>query len=389
MLVVVNGAFQPTVPFDSIQIAATLADPLPRVDFDIWDQGGAMSFDIGQEVIIWDENAPSTKTINGIVIPAPPSQNFLIDPSWANGGTSWTDVSGGHFTYPSFNAILTFSNLAIGAYFIYQNTLWGYVHPGVQYMLSCYITANALSNGNAFLKIQCLNADFSIATGSAIVTITPTTSVVRYNVSFTAPANTVFIQAWIGGNATNSTNSGTITFTAVQLEPMWFTTENVRYPTPDCNFYQVSCYLLPDGTCSRYARLFAGYIDDIQWEWDGKLKIWSISCAGAQALLENGLINGIFGAQYDDQIITSIVGTYFPNQIAINAANSTAPNPIVRGALMDSQNYTDNTFREVVNGLCDSSGYMGYMDPYYRFFYNPSFYNVAPFALSDNPSNPR
>jgi hypothetical protein len=380
MLVVVDGKFQPTVPYDTIQIAATLADALPRVDFDIWDQGGQMFFDVDQEVIVWNENAPP---INGGATPSPPSQNYLINPQWAFGAANWNDASLGHITYPATNAVLSFGNIAVFSYYIWQTTLKGYAHPGVQYMLSVYALEASLVNGNAFIAIQFQDAANNVLGSTTYNTFTPTTSNTRYNVSATAPANTMFIVAQVGGNATNSTNSGTITFSSVQLEPMWFVTERISYPTPDLNTSQVSVYLLPDNTCSRYARFFAGFIDDVQWEWDGKLKIWHISCAGAQAILENGLINGVYTAQYDDQILSSVVNTYFNTVIALTAPNNFAPSPVVRGVLMDDQNYTDNTFREVVNGLTDSSGYMGYMDPYYRLFYNPSFYNVASFALSD------
>lgn len=394
MYVVVNGADVPTVPFDTITFTGTVGDPSPpHANFDIWDQGGLLSFDVQQEVIIWDENA---QPINLGATPSPPSQNYLINPVFAFGtissATNWTDASGGHITYPSNNAVLTFSNLAVGAYYIYQQTLRGYIHPGVQYMLSVYALEASLVNGNAFIAIQ-----FQDASGNTLSTnyntFTPTTANTRYNVSVIAPANAMFIVAQMGGNATNSTNSGTITFSTMQLEPMWFANGAnypvpVSYPTPDLNFTQVSCYLLPDNTCSRYARLFAGYIDDWQTEWDGKLRIWHISCAGSSATLDDGEINGTFTAQYDDQILGSVINTYFNNVIALTAPNSFAPSPVVRGVLVDSQNYTDNTLREVLNGLTDLSGDMYYLDPYYRLFKNPPFYNASPFAFSDAISNP-
>lgn len=386
MFVCVNGAAQPTVPFDTIQFAANISDTLPRVDFDIWDQGGTMSFDIGQEVILWDENAPR---INNGATPSPPSQNYIINPVFGFGSANWTDASSGHITFSSFTAILTFSNLAVNPYWIYQNTLRGYAHPGMQYMLSCYVTEASLVNGNAFLTIFFLDANGN-GISSFVNTFTPTTTNTRYNISAVAPANAMFIQVQVGGNATNATNSGTITFSSVQLEPMWFTDPSfgpISYPTPDLNFTQVSCYLLPDNTSSRYARFFAGFIDDWKVEWDGKLRIWHISCAGSQALLENGLINGVFTSQYDDQIIASVIGTYFNNVITTIAPNLTSPNPVVRGVLMDDQNYTDNTFREVMNGLSDSSTYMYYLDPYYRLFYNPPFYSAASFGFSSSPDN--
>lgn len=380
MYIVVNGAFQPTVPFDTINFAGTVGDPTPpRAGFDIWDQGGQMFFDVQQEVIIWDEHAPP---INLGATPSPPSQNYLINPTWGLGATNWNDASGGHITYPATDAVLTFSNLAVGSYYIYQTTLKGYAHPGVQYMLSVYALEASLVNGNAFIALQ-----FQDASGNTLSTtyntFTPTTSNTRYNVSALAPANTMFIVAQVGGNSTNSTNSGTITFSSAQLEPMWFVTENVSYPTPDLNTSQVSVYLLPDNTCSRYARFFAGYIDDWQTEWDGKLRIWHISCAGSSAVFDDAEINGTFTSQYDDQIIGSVINTYFNTVIALTNPNSFTPSPVIRGVLVDSQNYTDNTLREVMNGLTDLSGDMYYLDPYYRLFKNPPFYNASPFAFSD------
>ena len=390
MFVVVNGAAQPTVPFDTITFSGTVGDPSPpRADFDIWDQGGTLSFDIGQEVIVWDEHA---QPINLGATPSPPSQNYIINPVFSAGSANWNDQSGGNIVLSSssFNAVLTFSNLAVNPYYIWQNTLRGYVHPGVKYMLSCYVIEASLVNGNAFLTIQFQDASGTQLGSNVTNTFTPTTTNTRYNVSATAPANAMFIQVQVGGNATNATNSGTITFTTVQLEPMWFTDPAfgpISYPTPDLNFTQVSCFLLPDNTSSRYARLFAGEIDDWRTEWDGKLRIWHIACAGGSALLDNGMINGTFTSQYDDQIITSVINTYFPNSISITVPNISNPVPIVRGVLIDSQNYTDNTLREVMNGLSDASGYMYYIDPYYRLFYNPQFYNASPFGFSSSPDN--
>jgi Concanavalin A-like lectin/glucanases superfamily len=387
MYTVINGQDQTyNIPNDTLTFQGILGDPSPRADFEIWDNGSQLSFDTEQEVVIWDENAPSTKTVSQIVIPAPPSQNFLINPLWGFGAANWTDQSSGHITYPATNAVLTFANLAVNPYYIYQSTLKGYAHPGVSYMLSVYVTEVALSNGNAFLEIFFLDASGS-GLASFVNTFTPTTSVVRYTISAVAPANTMFISAQIGGNATNATNSGTITFTSAQLEPMWFTAQGLTYPTPDCNTSQVSTYLLPDNTSSRYARLFAGIIDDIKVTYEGKTRKWTCTCAGSQMILDNGMLNGTFTAQYDDQIISSLVNTYFNGIIALTAANQSAPSPVVRGALLDLQNYTDNSMREALNGLTDSSGYMSYVDPYYRLFYNPAFYAVAPFALSDTPDN--
>jgi hypothetical protein len=159
--------------------------------------------------------------------------------------------------------------------------------------------------------------------------------------------------------------------------------EGVSYPTPDCNGAQVSCCQMPDGTTSRYSRLFAGYIEDLQVAYDGPNRIWTVSCAGAAAHFENGLVNGVYTGQYDDQIINSVISTYFSRQITLTNPNLTSSAPVVRGALVDSVSYNDNTLREVMNGLADLSGYVFYLDPYYRLFYNPPYYAAASWSLVD------
>ena len=394
------------IPNDTLSFQDTISDPLPRADFDIYDPGALMSYDTGQEVVIWDENAAAI-TFGGVTIASPPSQNFLINAilsSTANWTTSGTNA--GLLTGWNGTVSMTFNNSPVANGLANQTTLYGYIHPGQSYMLSVWVTGISPVNIQSIVQMLWLDASGNFI--SNVYNIgTPPASNTRISISGVAPANAYFVQVQFGGQATNATNSGTILFsgssgggvygtakygsatyggiTSVQLEPMWFTKEGVSYPTPDLNpTASPATILLPDGTLSRYCRLFAGTIDTLQVEYQGTLRIWHVSCAGSKGILENGMINGTYTAQYDDQIITSVVNTYFPNQIAINPANSIgAPNPIIRGVLMDSQNYTDNSLREVLNGLNDASSYPYNVDPYYRLFYNPAFYNVASFVLSD------
>lgn len=380
MFTTINGYDQTlNIEHDHITFSNVLGDPAPRAEMDVTDQGGGLSLDTDQEVIIWDE-----RSVGNLV----PSMNFLLNPlltssaNWAPSfGSSPPMVFGGS------GASMTYSNNAVAHSGVGQATLYGYVRPGQPYMLSLYVQATSPVNIQSILQMQFQDASLNFL-GSPIQDIraAPTTKT-RITISGTAPANAYLVFVQFGGQPTNATNSGTINFTAIQFEPMWFTSEGVSYPTPDCNPGRSDCATMPDGTTSRACRLFAGIIDTYQITWEGKKRNWHLSCAGSQCLLEDGMINGTYSAQYDDQIISSVISTYFAGKISTNAPNNVSGSPIQRAVLMDDQNYTDNSLREVLNGLSDSSQSMFGLDPYYRLFYNPAFYNAASFGLSQNPDN--
>jgi hypothetical protein len=388
MYFTINGYDQTlNIPYDTNWFRGVQGDPAPRAEFDVWDQGGVLSIDVDQEIIIWDE-----RSVGNLV----PSMNFLLDPLLTS-STHWQPSFGSSppMTFNNPGASMTYSNNAIAQSGVAQspNLLYGYVRPGQQYMLSVYVQATSPVNIQSILQMQFQDASLNFL-GSPIQDIRAApTSKTRITISGTAPAQAYLVFIQIGGQPTSTTNSGTINFTAIQFEPMWFTAEGVFYPTPDCNPGRADCATMPDGTTSRACRVFAGIIDDWQVTWEGKKRNWHLFCAGSQCLLDDGMINGTYSAQYDDQILTSVITNNFTitvsgvtyTRISTNAPNNLAPSPIVRAVLMDSQNYTDNSLREVANGLSDSSQSMFGIDPYYRFFYNPAFYNAAPFGLSQNP----
>ena len=386
MFFTINGYDQTlNVPYDNNFFRNALGDPAPRAEFDVWDQGGQLSIDTEQEIIIWDE-----RSVGNLV----PSMNFLLNPLLTS-SANWTNTPNPPITYGSNGASMTYSNSPTGYAFVTQSPPYGYVRPGQQYMLSVYIQATSPVNIQSRIHMHFQDASLNFL-GSAIEDIrTPPTTQTRISISGTAPAGAYIAAIEFGGQATSTTNSGTINFSAIQFEPMWFVSEGVSYPTPDCNPGRADCATMPDGTTSRACRVFAGVIDDYQVSWEGKKRNWHLFCAGSQCLLDDGMINGTYSAQYDDQILTSVITNNFTTtafgitftRISTNAPNNLAPSPIVRAVLMDSQNYTDNSLREVLNGLSDSSQSMFGIDPYYRLFYNPAFYNAAPFGLSQNPDN--
>lgn len=385
MWLVINGFdYSLRLNPDSVRIHAAINDPQPTAEFTLDDPGCQLSFQVGQEVIIFDENAPPTYTYSGRPIPQTPAHQLQISSNYAAAGTlaSTLTISQDLLGTPGIKA--TLNNAAVGTGYAQQTTLYGYIHPGQSYCLSCYLQAlSSVTGAVGFLQINWLDLNRNLLSGSISQSWIPPSTATRYAISGQAPAGAAFIQFQIGVQTTSSTNSGIFQWTSPQLEPMWFVAEGVTYPTPDLNNAQVSAARMPDGTFSRNCRLFAGIIHDIQVTYDGPNRLWHLSCIGPGAVLENGIANASFSSQYDDQIISSLVSSFFSSSISIQPANYFAPNPIQRGVLVDSISYADNSFREILNSLVDQSGYTYYLDWYYTLHYQPSFYNAAPFVLTD------
>lgn len=389
------GGFDYTddVPYDSIAFTLSQNDPQPQANLDVLDIGSVLSFVVGQEVIIWDENAAPTYA-SGYPVPTVPAHNILI--GFDNHGTYWLSAGtlSGRIT-PGTSYTLSFSNNALGSGSYYQVAPAGYVFPGQQYMFSLYLTISTpMTSCNAFIQMDFLDDSSNIIGGSTqTLTVTSTLSnqLQRLNVYGVAPSGAVTIKCSFGGNTTvNGTNSGTCVFGSPQCEPMWFTNleRGVSYPTPDCNYAQVNSAQMPDGTFSRTCRIFSGTIDDWQIDYDGTNRTWHLSIAGPGAQLENGLINQTFTAYYDDQIIASAINTYFAGLLSISAANNSAPAPVQRGALIDSITYNDNSMRDLLNSLSEQSGFVYQVNMYYAVQYNAAYYNAAPWALtSGTPDN--
>lgn len=397
MWTTINGFdYTSYVQYDSISLSQSINDPQPKASFDLYDIGSQFNFAIGQEVVIYDENAAPIQYTGGgnILYSSLPAHNIVQLPNISgSSGGAWSST-GALSIFNSFPGLFpnaVFNNTTYTAPNNYQLLTAispaGYVRAGQQYMFSVYANiATPLVNALGVVQMQFQDSSGTLIGSPVTTTFSSTTNNAqqRIAISAVAPANAVYLQVWFGGQATTSgTNSGTINYGTPQAEPMLFTNQGVSYPTNDCNFYQVNCAKMPDGTVSRAVRIFAGTIDDYQWAYDGPNRVWTISVAGPGALLENGLVNATYTSQYDDQILSSIISTYFSGQISIAAPNSTAASPVQRGALIDSVSYSDNTLREVCNGLVDNSGFMFYLDWYYALRYNPQYYTAANFVLTD------
>lgn len=375
------------IPFESIDLTSNINDPQPQGKLDVEDPGSQLSFVVGMEVIIFEENAAPTYRRDGTSIPTVPSHNALI--GFPNNGTSW--IASGSLSSliaPNVTYTMTFNNSALGTGSYYQITQPGHIHPGQKYMFSMYLTMTTqLVNANVFIQIDFLDASKNVISGSSVQLVPqlPLASNAQYSVSGVAPTGAMFAKASFGGSTTvASSNAGVVIFGSPQLDPMWFANRGITYPTPDNNIAQVASAQMPDGTFSRQCRVFSGFINDWQIEYpDGTTRVWHLTLTGPGALLDSGLVNSTFSSQYDDQILTSVVNTYFSGQISLAAPNTSSPSPVQRGSLIDAISYSDNTLRDVLNGLVDYSGFMFYVDWYYALRYNPSFYAAAGFSLTD------
>lgn len=384
------------IPFDTINLSQTINDPAPQLTFDVRDDGSLLDFPILSEVVVWNEAAFLVSTTK----PSVPSHNlvqlFAVGSGPSGGAWSTTGALSGIISaFPGYFPVVTFSNTTYSGgnntALLTSVTSPGYIHAGQQYMFSVYVTIpTPLTNALAVIQMQFQDGAGNLLGSPVTSTFASTTfnAQQRVNISATAPTGAYYIQVWVGGQATVSgTNSGTINLGTPQVEPMYFTARGVSYPTPDCNGAQVDCALMPDNTTSRMVRFFSGYIDDRKKEYIGPNRIWHLQCAGSAKILDNGLINEVFTNSLDSDILLSVIATYFLGQISTNAANSSLPDPIVSGVTISSISYSDNTLREVLNGLIGQSGFVFFLDQYYRLYYQPQYTTNPNFALSDSPNN--
>lgn len=376
-----------------ITVNATLGDPASSWDFTVDDIDQTINVQNFQPVIVFDENAPP---IGGVA--TVPSMNFLLNPSM-NNGTNWSTTGGlsGNITFlnASRNFQMTFSNNAVDTGAAFQQTLAGYVQPGVEYMLSGYLFAvTPLVNIQAFLELAFLDI-FGNNLGATTGTWIPTSTQQRLNITAVAPANAAFALIVIGGQTTNTTNSGTFTWGTIQFEPMWFANKGVSYPTPDCNKFQVNCVQMPDGTCSRRCRLFAGYVEDHVNAYVGKERHTAVQCASSSKILETvgPPINASFTSTQDTSILSNVVSGLAINtsiicQLSTGQQNQFAPtSTLINGVVIDSISFTNSTLRDVCNGMQAQSGSLFYVDAYYYLWYVPPSFVGAVVELSDNPDN--
>jgi hypothetical protein len=342
-----------------------------------------------------------------------PTHNYARNNSFTFGGSGWgTNGSlSGLVTFPSnptFGAgahiSITFSNSVLGDALADQFALKGYLVIGQTYCLSASFVATGLVNAQTELVLGCLDKNGADITNSPQVA-NGGNGTYRMSVFFTpTDATGVSLYYEVGANTTTGgSNAGTVTVTSVQIEPVWFASGNANkfnttYPTPICDFLQSDCVTLPDGTASRYDRVFTGFITHLTLSYTGITRIWDVECTAADTLLEtSALVNASYANVTDLSIIQGIVNS-LPNSPLFAASSTLASGtpaalayrnvPVcVAGVVIASIQFADNSIREVLNSLTDITGFTFGVDQYYNVFYYPPFYSQAPYAMSSQPNN--
>ena len=378
---------------ETIERDETLGDPMTLCKMDIYDAASQIIIKPFKAEMLLLDDSPTAL--------ANPAWNLLLNPS--TGANYFTSNSGAGPTvsYASSVCVFTYSNNGIGTFTnANQQIQLGLVTSGVAYMLSVYVVASApvgLTNA-AFITITYYDAGSNILS-QTFTTITPTISQVRINAQAVAPVGTVRAVISLGGQSHTSTNSGTITYSTAQFEPVWFQAEGIVYPTPDCNPAQSNCYVLPNGTTIRQSRWFAGQVQSSNREYvydgqaSGPNRTHHLTCISPEWRLESSiLINKSYTNMYDDQIIQDIVNTAFTVQATgTNQSNFTllSTNHVQRTILIsDTISFDGETVRAALNKICNLSNNVFSADYFYDLHYVPPSYNIQPFYLTDGQPNP-
>lgn len=372
----INDVHYPTIRQETIMIDRTANDPIPTFKFGLQDDPSHIPLSEFLEVVFIDESQIAN-----------PTHNLLLNPALNPYTTHWTaaPITGITFAQNGGGGLsLTASNSNVPtAVALYQYSP-NLVQPGQAYMFSMTIVGSAIVNLKAAVQIQFVDINGNLI-GSAIQStqIVPTGTPTVLPVQAVAPPNAVSADCMLVIITTNSTNSGTITYTQAQLEPMCFTTGNyqLNYPTPWCASGQPSCTLMPDSTTIRQYRLFGGYITKATaGAYAGNNRIWTVQVSGYGWLLQKQQLNNTWTNTYDSTIIATIVSQYFPGVF------STAQ--VAQGALLDTFGYAYNGYaRDAFDALAANANFMYYVDAYRVIWYQPPGYSSVGFALSDEPDN--
>lgn len=343
---------------------------------------------------------------------AVPAHNYLANNNFNFGSGAWTEGGAltGRITFPPSGtfgaaaiATLTFANQAIGSDMRSQDTpntgssANNYVVPGQEYCFSATVNvASSFTGSYAFLQIIFFDVVGTTLSTTTSSPITASSGPQRFFVTATAPANAWNVRAVFGGTTTTITNSGTATFTALQLEPMWFPSR-YSYPSPICDFLQSDSVIAPLATITRFDRIFTGFITDLKVSYIGATRIYDVEATSADWSMENAtLVNATYLGATDQTIITNIASSLAPHLYA-STPSLAAGTPqalayrnvpvVYAGVTIAGMQYADNTLREVMNSMNTITGFLFGVDPYYNLFYFPPFYNISPYGFSSSPDN--
>ena len=383
MRIILGGQYISTLDATSVKITRAMTDPVPTCTVVVEDNTSSLAPQAMQELLVLDEQVVPNPTVNLLLNPQmnPYTTNWFIN---ATPGMTLSQQTGGGVTITANNAATPRGFPMIqGTYANSANPGLYTVVGGQSYVFSVYGQATSPVNIGVSLSGFWLDANGNglSSFGDADGPVPASTSNTRYSLIATAPATAAYFQVEFGLKLSSSTNSGSITFTQAQMEPLWFPT--LSYPTPWCGPAQTNCQQLPDGLFIRQYRKFAGFVTHVTYQnYHGNKREVLIGAAGYAWLAGLILANDSFTNQSDATIITSLLTTY------LNGFCTTGS--IVKGVSnVTSLQANWDDLRTLFDGLCGLSGFYWTIDYYWNFIYAPPGYFAMPISLiCDNSSTP-
>lgn len=377
MRVIIGGQYYPTLEGSSVSITRAISDPVPTCTLNLRDNDSTLTPQGMQEILVLDDQ----------VIPNP-TVNMLQNPAL-------TGATGLQYAVINPTTSITITGTSPGNQFFLGSGSPGQAYlsqsasaiAGQTYLFSAYMDiSTAFSNGSAFIEILFLDGASNVLTsGQQTLTLTtPVASTVRISVQSVAPTSTAFVQIRFGANATSTTPSGTVLFTQLQLEPLWFPT--LSYPTPWCGPAQTNCQQLPLGLWIRQYRKFAGFVNHVvAQDYHGNTRTLVVNAVGYAWLASLILGNDSFTSKTDAQIITTLLGKYF---LSNGTAMCTTTN-VVTGVTLANMQLNWDDLRTGFDSLAGDSGYYWTIDYYWNFVYAPpGYYSMQISLICDNSSTP-
>lgn len=380
MKVIVGNVYQPTLEGSSVKITRSASDPVPTCTLNLVDNTSSIAITAMSELLVLDDQ----------VIPNP-TVNMLQNPSLNPFATSWTTTAISGATYSQNGGgglIITLANVGLGsAPGISQQTLPGSVIPGQTYTASVYVQGSS-SPTNFFAKITLnwFDAGGNVVGSSTVFNgpTPPSTSLVRYSVTATAPAGASVAAVGAAANATNATNSGVVTFTQPQLEPNWFPT--LSYPLPWCGPAQTNCRQLPLGLWIRQYRKFAGFVThDVNGNYKGNVRTVQVDAVGYAWLCGTILCNDSFTNTNDNTIMTTLLNKYLKSG-GVNMLTTTS---VIQGYQLSNLQSNWDDLRTIFDNLAAQSGFYWTFDFYWNAIYAPpGFFSLAFSLICDHSATP-
>jgi hypothetical protein len=384
MRIIIGNSYYSTPEGSSVRITRSISDPVPTCAVSFCDTTSALNIVAPQEILVLDEQVYPNPTINYLKNP-----NMNPDTSfWTIGtpaGITTSQVSGGGINITVNNAMNATNPIT------QQSTDASLVRfqAGEILVFSVYVQGSVgNTNVEAYMALQWFDVNNLPIFGQDTTFTSPApvpTTLTRYSFQVTPPSTAFFARVQLGVVLTSNTNSGTITFTNAQLEPLWFPT--MAYPTPFCGPNQANCQQLPNNPLwIRQYRKFAGFVTHVSLGgYHGNVRTVQVHAVGYAWLAGIIIGNDTFSGQADSTIISSLLSRYLTN----SGTNLCSITNVVTGVTLSSYQLNWDDLRTAFDGLCGQSTFYWTIDYYWNFIYLPPGYISMPISLiCDTSSQP-